>query len=91
MAIRAAEDAELAQRDCPPWQTNTNPQAQASWQVEGDRGGAHQQRLARYWQQVARRKDDQPGPLERVVQRGGDYFGIGVWGCIASVAYGPCF
>lgn len=51
MGNRAAEGGErqLAQRDCPHRQTNTNSQAQASRQMEGDRGRADQQRPACHW------------------------------------------
>jgi hypothetical protein len=38
-----------AQRCRPPIQANTNPQAQAGWQMEGDRGGADQQRSSCHW------------------------------------------
>jgi hypothetical protein len=48
---------EIAQRHYPPIQANTNSQAQGGWQMEGDRGGAHQQRSSCHWQQVPGRKD----------------------------------
>jgi hypothetical protein len=38
-----------AQRYRPRIQANTNPQAQAGWQMEGDRGGADQQRSPCHW------------------------------------------
>jgi hypothetical protein len=58
-----------AQRDCAPSQTDTRPQAQGGWQVEGHRGGADQQRPAGDWKQVAGRKDDFACDLDLEVRK----------------------
>lgn len=59
-ACQAAEEGQQgsAKRDCARSQTNTHPQAQGSWQVEGHRRGADQQRPSSDWQQVAGCKDN---------------------------------
>ena len=48
---RAAEGGEpdSAQRNRPRRQANTDSQAQGGWQMEGDRGGADQQRSSSHW------------------------------------------
>jgi hypothetical protein len=61
---------EIGQRYHPRSQANTNPQAQGGWQMEGNRGGADQQRSSYHWQQVPGRKDHQPHPLMRVRRAG---------------------
>lgn len=56
--------------------------------MEGDRGGADQQRSSCHWQQVPGRKGHLSNALRGVVQEKGNHFGIKNWGCIASVALG---
>ena len=47
--LTAEGGGECAQRNGPQIQANTDSQAHRGWQVEGDRGGADQQRPSRHW------------------------------------------